>query len=254
MHTNRIQEVQTAEDKLRALYRLQKNDSKIDEIRTLRGELPIEVQDLEDELEGLNTRIKNSENEIADLQTIVSNHQNNIVTAEAHIVKYTKQQDNVKNNREFEALNKEIEMQKLEIELSRKRIKDTLRDIETKSYQLQQTQNRHAAKMRDLEVKKKELEQIIEETGKEEVELIKQSNMAKLGIEERLISAYNRIRSSYRNGLAVVAVERDSCGGCFGKIPPQRQVEIRQHKKIILCEHCGRILVDEVIENEEGPI
>jgi len=251
---NRIQELQTAEDKLRALYRLQKNDSKIDEIRTLRGELPIEVQDLEDELEGLNTRIKNSENEIADLQTIVSNHQNNIVTAEAHIVKYTKQQDNVKNNREFEALNKEIEMQKLEIELSRKRIKDTLRDIETKSYQLQQTQNRHAAKMRDLEVKKKELEQIIEETGKEEVELIKQSNMAKLGIEERLISAYNRIRSSYRNGLAVVAVERDSCGGCFGKIPPQRQVEIRQHKKIILCEHCGRILVDEVIENEEGPI
>ena len=232
MHTNRIQEVQTAEDKLRALYRLQKNDSKIDEIRTLRGELPIEVQDLEDELEGLNTRIKNSENEIADLQTIVSNHQNNIVTAEAHIVKYTKQQDNVKNNREFEALNKEIEMQKLEIELSRKRIKDTLRDIETKSYQLQQTQNRHAAKMRDLEVKKKELEQIIEETGKEEVELIKQSNMAKLGIEERLISAYNRIRSSYRNGLAVVAVERDSCGGCFGKIPPQRQVEIRQHKKL----------------------
>jgi predicted nucleic acid-binding Zn-ribbon protein len=251
---NRIQELQTAEDKLRALYRLQKNDSKIDEIRTLRGELPIEVQDLEDELEGLNTRIKNSENEIVDLQTIVSNHQNNIVTAEAHIVKYTKQQDNVKNNREFEALNKEIEMQKLEIELSRKRIKDTLRDIETKSYQLQQTQNRHAAKMRDLEVKKKELEQIIEETGKEEVELIKQSNMAKLGIEERLISAYNRIRSSYRNGLAVVVVERDSCGGCFGKIPPQRQVEIRQHKKITLCEHCGRILVDEVIENEEGPI
>lgn len=247
---SRIQELHTAEDKLRALYHLQKIDSKIDEIRTLRGELPIEVQDLEDEIEGLNTRINNSENEIAGLQETISNHQANIVNAEALIVRYTKQQDNVKNNREFEALNKEIEIQKLEIELSRKRIKDTFRDVELKTNYLQQAQIRHAAKMRDLELKKKELAQIIEETGKEEQQLLKESQVSRPHIEQRLITAYDRIRASYRNGLAVVAVERDSCGGCFGKIPPQRQVEIRQHRKIILCEHCGRILVDEQIEED----
>lgn len=239
---------QTVEEKLRALYHLQNIDSKIDEIRILRGELPIEVQDLEDELEGLNTRIRNLEKEMSELHEKIANHQKNIGNAEALIGKYTKQQDNVKNNREFEALAKEIELQKLEIELSNKRIREFGRDAESKQRFLEEAQRRADSKKRDLEVKRRELQQIIEETGREEAELTKESNKASEGIEERLLTAYQRIRKNYRNGLAVVTVDRDSCGGCFGKIPPQRQMEIRQHKKLILCEHCGRILVDANID------
>ncbi len=150
----------------------------------------------------------------------------------------------MKNNREYETLGREIELQKLEIELSNKRIREANRDTETKQRFLEESQRRAEGKKRDLEVKRRELEQIIEETGREEAELLKESEAATVGVEDRLLKAYQRIRKNYRNGLAVVTVDRDSCGGCFGKIPPQRQLEIRQHKKLILCEHCGRILVD----------
>lgn len=245
---NKIKELISAEDKLLQLYLLQKIHSKIDELTVLQGELPEEVQDLEDELTGLETRIGNFESEMEHLNTQTTNYQQTIYKAEELIVKYENQQMNVKNNREFDALSKEIEMQNLEIELAKKRIRDTGRDIDAKRQNLQDAQRRRDLKKRDLEMKKKELEVITAETEKEQSELHVLADKASQGIEERLLNAYTRIRTTYRNGLAVVLVDRDSCGGCFGKIPPQRQIEIRQHKKITLCEHCGRILVDPRID------
>ena len=232
------------EEKLTAVLTLQKIDSKRDEIKTLKGELPMEVNDLEDEVEGLQTRANNIDSEINSINEYIDSRKNAKKEAEALIKKYEKQQDNVKNSREFEAITKEIEMQELEMKLCDKHIKDAL-------VKLQEAQNgkiiageRLANKQEALVAKKGELDKIIKETEAEENELIKTSDKAKEKVEERLLTAYERIRNSYRNGLAVVPVLRDSCGGCFNIIPPQRQAEISQRKKIIVCEHCGRILVD----------
>lgn len=234
----------SVEEKLTAVLALQKIDSKIDEIKTLKGELPMEVKDLEDEIEGLQTRINNIDTEINTINTFIETKTNAKKDAMALIKKYEKQQDNVKNNREFEAINKEMEMQELEVKLHDKHIKDA-------SYELRDRMNvriKTEEKIKDvqdaLSVKRTELEKITADTEKEEEVLSEKSNAAKEKVDPRLLTAYDRIRASYRNGLAVVPIVRDSCGGCFNVIPPQRQSEIRQHKKIIVCEHCGRILVD----------
>ncbi len=231
------------EEKLLKLYDLQTIDTQIDKLQTLRGELPLEVKDLEDEIEGLNTRLTNLENEVVTMKEDIANHKNNIVEATTLIAKYTKQQNNVKNNREFDALTKEIELQNLEIQLSEKKTKDGNYKIEAKKQMTEDAKAKLAVKEGELKIKKKELDKIISETDKEEKELNKQSKVAEKGVDDRLLSAYNRIRGAYRNGLAVVTVERDACGGCFAEIPPQLQVDISQRKKVILCEHCGRILV-----------
>ncbi|MBK6611146.1 MAG: hypothetical protein IPI59_00255 [Sphingobacteriales bacterium] len=244
----KIQELQTPEEKLIAMYRLQRIHSKIDELRTLRGELPIEVQDLEDEISGLNVRIQKLEHDMDELNTKADDYANTIKEAETYISKYTEQTDNVKNSREFNALTKEIEMQRLEIELANRRTREAQADIAEKSRLLAETQLRLNSKQVDLEHKREELKTITAETEIEEKKLQKAADRAVLDIEDRMLTAYERIRGNYKNGLAVVTVERDSCGGCFGKIPPQRQLELKQRKKIILCEHCGRILVDPEVE------
>lgn len=238
----------SVEEKLRALYKLQKIDSKTDEIQILKGELPMEVKDLEDELAGLKTRIGKIEDELKEMDVNIVNRKNAIKESESLIKKYQKQQNNVKNNREFDALSKEIELQKLDIQLGEKRIREAIEDMEQKTAYLEASKKAIKEKEKNLKQKKEELEHIIEETDAEEKTLLKKSKEQQSKIEERLVQAYNRIRSSYKNGLAVVTVQRDSCGGCYNAIPPQTQMEIRQHKKIIVCEHCGRILVDEALE------
>lgn len=244
----------TVAEKLKQLYELQLIDSEIDEIAVLKGELPIEVSDLEDEIAGLETRIKKLESVIQDMNTEAGRHEANIKEAEALILRYQTQMDNVKNNREYDALTKELELQKLEIQLSEKKIRQVNLEIQNKEGTLEATKERLEGKLKDLETKKVELAKIIEKTEKEEEKLLKKSEKAKKKIEDRLMKAYNKVRKSYRNGLAVVTVSRDSCGGCFNKIPPQLQLEIGQRKKIIACEHCGRILVDDYIlqEGEEA--
>jgi uncharacterized protein len=232
------------EEKLRAVLTLQKIDSKIDEIKTLKGELPMEVNDLEDEIAGLQTRIANIDNDIDSINSYISQRTDAKKEAVALSKKYEKQQDNVKNNREFEALTKEIEMQELEAKLCEKQIKDASFELKERQAARTTTEEKVAVVEDTLKAKKKELEKIIVETEKEEKVLNKQSVEAKEKVDERLLLAYDRIRGSYSNGLAVVPIHRESCGGCFNVIPPQRQSEIRQHKKIIVCEHCGRILVD----------
>ncbi|XZF13701.1 zinc ribbon domain-containing protein [Chitinophagaceae bacterium MMS25-I14] len=234
----------SVEEKLIAVLTLQKIDSKIDEIKTLKGELPMEVKDLEDEIEGLQTRIQNIDAEIGSINSFVDAKTEGRKEAQALIKKYEKQQDNVKNNREFEAINKEIEMQELEVRLNEKHIKDANFELKERLNQRGRTEEKIAIVEDALKVKKGELEKIIVETEKEEKQLTQKSDAAKDAVDGRLLSAYDRIRHSYRNGLAVVPIMRDSCGGCFNVIPPQRQSEIRQRKKIIVCEHCGRILVD----------
>lgn len=234
----------SVEEKLTAVLTLQKIDSKIDEIKTLKGELPMEVKDLEDEIEGLQTRIQNIDAEINSINNFVDAKTNAKKEAQALIKKYEKQQDNVKNNREFEAINKEIEMQELEVKLNEKHIKDASFELKDRTNQRMKTEEKIDELNEVLKVKKAELEKIIGETEKEEKALAEKSESAKSKVDPRLLTAYERIRHSYRNGLAVVPILRDSCGGCFNVIPPQRQSEIRQHKKIIVCEHCGRILVD----------
>ncbi len=234
----------SVEEKLIAVLSLQKIDSKIDEIHTLKGELPMEVKDLEDEIAGLQTRINNFDSEIATINAFIDNKTEAKKDAQALIKKYEKQQDNVKNNREFEAINKEMEMQELEVRLNDKHIKDATFDLRDRTNMQIKTQEKISDVEESLKVKRAELEKITIETDKEEKVLAERSNEAKEKVDPRLLTAYDRIRTSYRNGLAVVPVMRDSCGGCFNVIPPQRQSEIRQHKKIIVCEHCGRILVD----------
>jgi predicted nucleic acid-binding Zn-ribbon protein len=234
----------TIEEKLKALYELQQIDSTIDRIKHLRGELPLEVQDLEDEITGLETRLENLNAEVKDIELQISNRKNAIKDAEALIKKYEEQQKNVRNNREFESLSKEIEYQKLEIQLSEKRIKEAKAQIVAKNEIIAEVKATIEEKKQELENKKRELEEIIDETRIEEEELIAKSAAAKAKIDERLLVSYNRIRGNARNGLAVVTVERDACGGCFNRIPPQRQLDIKMHKKIIVCEYCGRILVD----------
>lgn len=238
------------EERLRALYGLQLVDSEIDKIKTLRGELPLEVQDLEDEIAGLETRLGNLREEVVVLEKSVSKKNNEIVEAEALIKKYEEQQKNVRNNREFDSLSKEIEYQNLEIELFNKKIKEFNGQIEEKKLVISESEDALAERTSDLDNKRKELDEIISDTQKEEEGLYKKSEKIQEVIEERLLSAYKRIRSNARNGLAVVTVQRDACGGCFNQIPPQRQLDIKSRKKIIVCEYCGRILVDDEIIKE----
>lgn len=234
----------SVEEKLVSLLKLQKIDSKLDEIEILKGELPMEVKDLEDELEGLSTRLANLEDEIKGIEAFNTEKKEAIKEAEALIKKYEKQQDNVKNNREFEAITKEVEMQTLEAKLNEKQIKEANEKIKEKSVVFDNAKKIIKDKESNLQHKKAELEKIIADTDKEEKQFEKESKKASEDVDPRLLTAYEKIRKTYRNGLAVVSIERDSCGGCFNVIPPQRQAEIRQRKKIIVCEHCGRVLVD----------
>ncbi len=238
----------TVEEKLKALYELQKIDSKIDEIQVLKGELPMEVQDLEDELIGLQTRIDKIKSSIDEYNAEIAKYRNIQKEAEILILKYEKQQDNVKNNREYEALMKEIELQRLEIQLASKKTRGSEALIAEKETVYQEAKERLEVKSKALEDKKVELEKIIKDTDKEEKDLIKRTEKARKKIEDRLLKPYDKTRKNYRNGLAVVMVERLSCGGCFNKVPPQLQIEVGQRKKIIVCEHCGRILVDPEID------
>jgi len=233
----------TVADKLDSLYKLQTIDSKIDEIRRVRGELPMEVDDLEDIIAGLETRISKLQEETDGFTTDVTNNKLAIKEAQALLKKYNKQQGNVKNNREFDALTKEIELQTLEIELAKKKIKDAETSVENKAEYLKESKDILKDRSKELKAKKKELDSLIAETEKEEESLLKKSKKAKNSLEDRLVNAYERVRGAYKNGLAVVTVERQSCGGCYNKIPPQLQLEIRTRKKINTCEHCGRILV-----------
>ncbi len=234
----------SVEEKLRALYELQQIDSKIDKIRTVRGELPLEVRDLEDMVAGLETRITNYTEELKALEDSISEKKNVIKDAQALIKKYESQQSKVRNNREYDSITKEIEFQNLEIQLAEKRIKEYKVNIIAKKAIAEESEQELEGRAKDLKIKKKELDEIVAETEKEETALIKKSKNSEALIEERLLNAYKRIRANVMNGLGLVTVERDACGGCFNKIPPQRQLDIRTHKKIIVCEHCGRILVD----------
>lgn len=242
----------SVEEKLKILYELQQVDSKIDEIKTLRGELPLEVQDLEDEIEGLETRIANLHKEVEEFETSAVKKKQEIKDAEALIKKYEEQQNNVRNNREFDSLSKEIEYQKLEIELCEKRIREFTQQAKEKKQTIEHSKALLDERKVDLQNKKTELENIIAETQKEEEELIRRSESYAEMIEPRLYTAYKRIRGNARNGLAVVTVKRDACAGCFNKIPPQRQLDIKIRKKIIVCEYCGRILVDDGFSGEQA--
>ena len=237
----------TIEKRLIALYTLQQIDSQVDKIRIVRGELPLEVQDLEDEIVGLETRINNYKGETDSLKTQVSDKENAMKESETMIKKYEKQQMNVRNNREYDSLSKEIEFQTLEIQLNEKRIKETKFKLDTIKDEIEKSNEILTDRKGDLEAKTGELDDIVADTKKEESDLIAKSDKNQKYIEDRLITAYQRIRKNARNGLAVVQIERDACGGCFNKIPPQSQLDIRMHKKIIVCEYCGRILVDEDI-------
>jgi predicted nucleic acid-binding Zn-ribbon protein len=239
----------SVEEKLSSLVSLQKIESKIDEIQVLKGELPMEVSDLEDEIHGLHLRQTRIEEEINGIQEFINQKKNLIKDAEGLIKKYEKQSENVKNSREFEAINKEIEMQQLEMKLAEKHIRDANEEIAEKVVVLDKAKKVIGAKEGVLNTKKGELEKIIASTEKEEKHFNKLSSEAREKVEERLLHSYDRIRKNYRNGLAVVPVERDACGGCFNAIPPQRQSEIRQRKKIIVCENCGRILADHDLFN-----
>ena len=240
-------------EKLKQLYELQLIDSEIDEISILKGELPMEVKDLEDEIAGLDTRKGRLQSNIEHLEGELAKHRANIKEAEALIAKYEKQMDNVKNNREYDALSKELEMQRLEIQLSEKRGREAGNQISAKKETLKNTDARLKSKEEALAEKKVELEKIIEKTEKEEAKLKKQSEKAQKGIEERLMKSYRKLRGAYRNGVAVATVQRNACGGCFNKVPPQVQLEISGRKKIIACEHCGRILVgDDILEAAEA--
>lgn len=238
------------EEKLRQLYALQRIDSKIDEIEVLKGELPMEVSDLEDEITGLETRLKNLNDTVKDIEKEGQKYTTRITEGEALIKKYTKQLDDVKNNREFDALNKELEMQKLEIQLAEKKAKENADKVAAKTTVTKEVKDKLKAKKANLDLKKEELKSIIAKTEKEEKALRKAAAAAETLVDERLLKAYHRIRNNYRNGLALVAIERDSCGGCFNQIPPQIQLEVTQRKKIIACEHCGRILVDNEIAGQ----
>ena len=240
----------TIEEKLRALFNLQIINSEIDKIRTLRGELPLEVQDLEDEIAGLETRIEKLQEEIKNFDSAIAGKKTEITNSKNLIQKYEEQQNNVRNNREFDSLSKEIEYQTLEIELSEKRIREFTAQTKEKTELIEESKKLLDERQNDLDEKKSELEEITSDTQKEEEQLLKKRQEYEQLIEERLLTAYKKIRKNARNGLAVVSVQRDACGGCFNQIPPQRQLDIRSRKKIIVCEYCGRILVDNDIVEE----
>ncbi|MFM2284925.1 MAG: hypothetical protein RLZZ543_422 [Bacteroidota bacterium] len=240
----------SVEEKLRALYTLQLIDTQIDKIRIVRGELPLEVQDLEDELAGLETRINNLQSEVKQLDDSINEKKNAVKESLALIAKYEAQQGNVRNNREFDSINKEIEYQTLDIQLSEKRMKEFKASIDAKTELIATSKVNLEERSKDLEHKKAELADIVAETEKDEKKLVEESDKAAQHIEERLFAAYKRIRTNALNGLGVVTIQRDSCGGCFNHIPPQRQMDIRLRKKIIVCEYCGRLLVDPEIASE----
>jgi len=232
------------EDKLKLLYQLQTILSEIDRIRILRGELPLEVEDLEDEVEGLRTRIERTEREVVNIRSNVNELKTQIDIANGKIAKFKEQLDNVRNNREYDTLNKEIEFQSLEVELCNKRIGEATRLEKNKEELLELSRKNLEERTQDLELKKNELDEIVAETKADEEKLREKAKNLELSIEPRLLASFKRIRKSSRNGLGIVYVQRDSCGGCFAHIPPQRQLDVRMRKKIIVCEYCGRILVD----------
>lgn len=234
----------TVEQKLKTLYQLQTNLSKIDEIKTLRGELPLEVQDLEDEIAGLSTRIDRIKAEVAELKTAIAGKKVEIETAKASVAKYKEQQENVRNNREYDFLSKEIEFQTLEIELCEKKIREFTAGEQEKTKEIADSTHMLEERQKDLDVKKNELDEIIAETKQEEEKLRDAAKELETKIEPRLLQSFKRIRKNSRNGLGIVYVQRDACGGCFNKIPPQRQLDIRSRKKVIVCEYCGRIMID----------
>ena len=240
------------EETLRALYNLQYIDSRIDRMREVRGELPMEVKDLEDEMEGLNRRVEKIEEEMAEVNHLILEKKNIIEESKSTIKKYEEQQKNVRNNREFDSLNKEIEYQELEAQLAEKRIKENLLKIDSKKEILQEVKDQFSAKEEALDAKKKELKEIVAETEKEEKILLEESEKASKSIDDRLLRAYKRIRGASKNGLAVVPVERGASGGSFIKIPPQVQLDIAARKKIIVDEHSGRILVDAELAQEQN--
>ena len=234
----------TVEERLKTLYQLQTTLSSIDEKRALRGELPLEVEDLEDEIEGLTTRIEKIQNDIDDYQRAVAQKKGEIETAKASVERYKAQLNDVKNNREYDTLSKEIEFQTLEIELCNKKIKEANYKVEEKKAELEQNQAIIEDRRQALDLKKAELDEIMEETRAEEEKLKVKVKELEVKIEPRLLTSFKRIRKNARNGLGIVYVQRDACGGCFNKIPPQRQLDIKMHKKVIVCEYCGRILID----------
>ena len=240
------------QEKILALYELQKIDSKIDEINKVKGELPLEVQDLEDEMAGMTTRIEHVNAEIEELNTLTKQRKREVDQAKIMIGNYKEQQNNVRNNREFDAISKEIEYQELEIELAEKRLKEYAAGIKGKKLQLEEAENLSKERAADLAAKKAELDGIEAETAPQVAEYEAQRERVLAKIDERLLAAYERIRRNVRNGLAVVTVRRDACGGCFNRIPPQRQLDIRMSKKIIVCEYCGRILVSDLLDSEAG--
>ena len=232
------------EERLKTLYQLQTALSMIDEKRTLRGELPQEVNDLEDEIEGLNTRVQRIQADIDEFQQAITLKKGEIADAEASVARYKSQLDEVKNNREYDTLSKEIEFQSLEIELCNKKIREAQARIAEKSEELEKNKTLISERNNDLEIKKSELEEIMTETRAEEEKLKEKAQELEAKIEPRLLTSFKRIRKNARNGLGIVYVQRDACGGCFNKIPPQRQLDIKMHKKVIVCEYCGRILID----------
>ena len=234
----------SVEEKLKTLYQLQTTLSSIDEQKALRGELPLEVQDLEDEIAGLTTRVDKIESEINEFNAAVSQKRAEIGQAQISVDRYKMQLEEVKNNREYDTLSKEIEFQSLEIELCNKKIKEAIVKINERDRDLNSVREQIAARTDDLEQKRNELNEIMQETREEEEKLKDKAKVFETKIESRLLSSFKRIRKNARNGLGIVYVQRDACGGCFNKIPPQRQLDIKMHKKIIVCEYCGRILVD----------
>ena len=234
----------SVEERLKTLYQLQVTLSAIDEKKALRGELPLEVQDLEDEIAGLNTRLEKIQSEIGDFQQAVAQKRNEIESAQQSVDRYKQQLDTVRNNREYDTLTKEIEFQSLEIELCQKKIKEANTQITERQNDLKKVQDTIDERKADLEHKRNELDDIMKETRDAEAELKEKAKELETKIEPRLLASFKRIRKSARNGLGIVYVQRDACGGCFNKIPPQRQLDIKMHKKIIVCEYCGRILID----------
>ena len=234
----------SVEQKLQALYELQTTLTAIDEKRALRGELPLEVQDLEDEIAGLDTRIEKIDTEIKEFQSAITMKKGEVQVAQANVERYNNQLNEVRNNREYDSLSKQIDYERLEVELCNKKIKEATDQVAYRTNDLEIAKTEREERQKDLDEKKSELEDILAETREEENMLKERAKDLEVKIEPRLLSSFKRIRKSARNGLGIVYVQRDACGGCFNKIPPQRQLDIKMHKKIIVCEYCGRILVD----------
>ncbi len=234
----------SVEQKLQALYELQTTLTAIDEKRALRGELPLEVQDLEDEIAGLDTRIEKIDSEIKEFQSAITMKKGEVQEAQANLERYNNQLNEVRNNREYDSLSKQIDYERLEVELCNKKIKEATDQVAYRTNDLEIAKTEREERQKDLDEKKSELEDILAETREEETMLKERAKDLEVKIEPRLLGSFKRIRKSARNGLGIVYVQRDACGGCFNKIPPQRQLDIKMHKKIIVCEYCGRILID----------